>query len=216
MGGALIARTLGAKLKKSKLKIIVGAFEFLIGISFPIIALAFIITGNSKYTFKWQYIFTIPIYIGFIEYGWKWMRSIINISDKKILSEYDNVLLEASKNAQTDIIIFESFLEKGIYECYILASVESDTNEYEDIWCVAHFKRENYFNISLIINEESNITDANIRRNIDAGSVKDWKVIMIDEILGMYRHKAICQAIINDSFRLDRKSKRVFEKLSRT
>jgi hypothetical protein len=196
---------------KVLLKRIIGFLEFIIGFAVPIftISSAFF---NPKYTFKWQYLIALPIYYGFIKYGWRWMFNIVDITEEKLLNQDDKYYKNAKINAQLNLELFLSYLYKGTFECYALFPLSFKNKSNKRIWKKVEYYNNESVNI-LPENISSTKTNSNDSNIVSINEIDDWYVKKDDMFVGFYSVKALSEKVLNNGQTLNKKSKYFLNKI---
>lgn len=185
---------------KILIKRIIGFFEFLIGFSVPVWAISSALF-IPYYTFKWQYLILLPVYYGFIKYGWMWMFNMVDITDVKSLKPNDEYYQCAKKKALGDIELFLSYLRKGESDCYVLIPKKINNPNSKREWI-----RAQYLNNEILSLNGKNST-------IQINKIDDWYVIKDDILIGHYTFKAVAEKFISNGQNLNKKSEFILNKI---
>ncbi|NGP88705.1 hypothetical protein [Fodinibius halophilus] len=173
---------------------------------------------EDSYRFEWIHLIGIPIGImvalGFIKYGWRWIRNIIDITADDYLSPQSRYYKKAVRQAQEYLNSFLHHVNKGEKECFAKFPLEVAPEHIERVWAIVHYfdEQKQQFNVS-VITETTDVEIASGRKFISPEQLEDWQVLKGERILGFYTYLARIKKAKSEGFRLNYKSKQIAESI---
>ena len=179
-----------------------------------ILLMLYRIPFNDDYDFSWFHLLGLPLAYGFIKYGWRWVRNIIDITEDDYLLKDEVYYQKAIKQAQLSLNTFLNYVVQGQRECFAKFPIEISEGEVQSVWGVVHyFDRERHeLNVSIITDlYEEELEEG--RKFIAPDKLEDWQVVKEKGILGFFTYRARIQKAKNEGFRLSRKSRKIADSI---
>lgn len=178
-----------------------------------ILSVLYRIPFNDSYHFEWYHVFAFPLGYGFIKYGWRWIRNIIDITEENYLAPDDRYYQKAVRQAQISLHEFLNYVEKGKDECYAKIPLKLKEEQIDRVWCMVHYfdNEKHQLNVSIIAELDEEIEPG--RKFIDPDQIEDWQVVKADGIVGFFTYLAGVKKANDEGYRLNYKSKRMKESI---
>ena len=133
-------------------------------------------------------VFQLVLPIACIAVGWRWLRYDGKGIEEVVPPDLKCPELEAATmKAQSTLPVFLAEVEKGIDGAFIKFPMHTPKGLTEHIWAYVHFYKDGQFNVSLANTPIDEKAEADGRRNVPRGDVKDWQIMARDgRIRGAY------------------------------
>ena len=148
--------------------------------------------------FKRSYfgIFQLIIPIGFLIYGWKWIRYKGRGIEQTPADFKCQELIESVAHAQKTLPYFVGEVQKNVDGAFIKFSLSTAQGNLEHIWAYVHSYQNGKFNVSLANVPFDKKQSAEGRRDVSSEEVEDWQIMQRDgkikgaySLIALFRHR---------------------------
>lgn len=154
---------------------------------------------------KLIHIFWLIFPVGFMFFGWRWMRDIGPGIEEFYIDFESPELTTSIKKAKEQLPLFIEEVAKDIDRAYIKFPFSTDTDNTEHIWAYVHHYNNGQFNVSIVNDLDTQKGAFEARMSVPEKDVEDWQIIYPNGMIkGGYSYIGAIKYLKREGIRFNR------------